>query len=201
MGPSRARRQLAARLAAQKQQAAENADVGEEGNAEAEGREWSSNPFIIAGIDDDAEGGNSAFPNTDFASNADQTFSSAFPDTGFSPPDSLSTNSSDEEGDRAEGVRRRVRVPLEVEEDDGDEMGEMVGPSASGMVDSDDEDEAIINESLGYSNLPGQTRYSGYRRPRAVSSHFDDDQDDSSDGEDDGLVEILVPGRKSSTSN
>lgn len=202
MGPSRARRQLAARLAAQKQQAAENADVGEEGNAEEEGREWSSNPFIIAGIDDDAEGGNSAFPNTDFASNADQTFSPTFPESGYSPPDSLSTNSSDEEGDsRAEGLRRRVRVPLEVEEDDDDEMGEMVGPSASGMVDSDDEDEAIINESLGYSNLPGQTRYSGFRRPRAVSSHFDDDQDDSSDGEDDGLVEILVPGRKSSTSN
>ncbi|GLI75412.1 sporulation-induced protein [Penicillium ochrochloron] len=201
MGPSRARRQLAARLAAQKQQASENAGVGEEGNAEGEGREWSSNPFIIAGIDDDAEGGNSAFPNTDFASNADQTFSSAFPESGFSPPDSLSTNSSDEEGDRAEGVRRRIRVPLEVEEDDDDEMGEMVGPSGSGMVVSDDEDEAIINESLGYSNLPGQTRYSGFRRPRAVSSHFDDDQDDSSDGEDDGLVEILVPGRKSSTSN
>jgi SIT4-associating protein SAP185/190 len=202
MGPSRARRQLAARLAAQKQQASENAGVGEEGNAEGEGREWSSNPFIIAGIDDDAEGGgNSAFPNTDFASNADQTFSSAFPESGFSPPDSLSTNSSDEEGDRAEGVRRRIRVPLEVEEDEDDEMGEMVGPSGSGMVVSDDEDEAIINESLGYSNLPGQTRYSGFRRPRAVSSHFDEDQDDSSDGEDDGLVEILVPGRKSSTSN
>lgn len=201
MGPSRARRQLAARLAAQKQQAAENADVGEEGNAEGEGREWSSNPFIIAGIDEDAEGGNSAFPNPDFASNADQTFSSAFPESGFSPPDSLSTNSSDEDGEgRAEGVRRRVRVPLEVEEDDDDEMGEMVGPNASGLVDSDDEDEAIINESLGYSNLPGQSRYSGFSRQRAVSSHFDDDQDDSSDGEDDGLVEILVPGRKSSTS-
>ncbi|KAF3388402.1 Extragenic suppressor of kinetochore protein 1 [Penicillium rolfsii] len=200
MGPSRARRQLAARLAAQKQHASENAGVEEEGNTEGEGREWSSNPFIIAGIDDDAEGGNSAFPNTDFASNADQTFSSAFPESGFSPPDSLSSNSSDEESDRAEGVRRRIRVPLEVEEDDDDEMGEMVGPSASGMVVSDDEDEAIINESLGYSNLPGQTRYSGFR-PRAVSSHFDDEQDDSSDGEDDGLVEILVPGRKSSTSN
>lgn len=200
MGPSRARRQLAARLAAQKQ-AAENADVVEEGNSEGEGREWSSNPFIIAGIDEDAEDGNSAFPNTDFASNADQTFSPTFPESGFSPPDSLSTNSSDEDGEgRAEGVRRRVRVPLEVEEDDDDEMGEMVGPSVSGMVDSDDEDEAIINESLGYSNLPGQSRYSGFSRPRAVSSHFDDDQDDSSDGEDDGLVEILVPGRKSSTS-
>ncbi|KAJ5168387.1 uncharacterized protein N7482_003981 [Penicillium canariense] len=201
LGPSRARRQLAARLAAQKQQATENSDAGEEETAEGEGREWSTNPFVIAGIDDDAEGGNSAFPNADFGSNADHTFSPMFPESGFSPPDSLSTNSSDEEGDgRAEAVRRRVRVPLEVEEDD-DEMGEMVAPTASGMVDSDDEDEAIINESLGYSNIPGQTRYGGFQRPRAVSSHFDDDQNDSSDGEDDGLVEILVPGRKSSTSN
>ncbi|KAJ5679281.1 hypothetical protein N7462_007525 [Penicillium macrosclerotiorum] len=202
LGPSRARRQLAARLAAQKQQATENAgaEEEEEKGEEGESREWSTNPFVIAGIDDDTEGGNSAFPNTDFAANADQTFSPTFPSSGFSPSDSFSDNSSDEDGDgRTEAVRRHVRVPLEVEEDD--EMGEMVGPSASGLIDSDDEDEAIINESLGYSNLPGQTRYSGFRRPRAVSSHFDDDQNDSSDGEDDGLVEIVVPGRKSSTSN
>lgn len=204
LGPSRARRQLAARLAAQKQQAAENADAEEEGNAdegEARSSQYSANPFVIAGVDDDAEGSNSAFPDSDFPPNADETFSPTFPSSGFSPPDSLS-NSSDEEGDgRSEAVRRRVRMPLEVEEDEDDEMGEMVGPSASGMIDSDDEDEAIINESLGYSNLPAQSRYSGFRRPRAVSSHFDDDQNDSSDGEDDGLVEILVPGRKSSTSS
>jgi SIT4-associating protein SAP185/190 len=203
LGPSRARRQLAARLAAQKQQASENADgdEDEERNEGNEGREsqWSSNPFVIAGVDDDAEGGSSAFPNSDFPASADMA-SPTFPESGFSPPDSLS-NSSDEDGDgRSEAVRRHVRVPLEVEDED-DEMGEMVGPSATGMIDSDDEDEAIINESLGYSNLPGQTRYSGFRRPRAVSSHFDDEQNDSSDGEDDGLVEILVPGRKSSTSN
>lgn len=202
LGPSRARRQLAARLAAQKQQASENAD-GEvdEQRIEEDDRhesEWPSNPFVIAGVDDDGEGG-SAFPNSDFPASTDMS-SPTFPESGFSPPDSLS-NSSDEDGDgRSEAVRRNVRVPLEVEDED-DEMGEMVGPSATGMIDSDDEDEAIINESLGYSNLPGQTRYSGFRRPRAVSSHFDDNQDDSSDGEDDGLVEILVPGRKSSTSN
>ena len=205
LGPSRARRQLAARLAAQKQQAADSTDaeVEEEGTQGPEGgdSQWTSNPFVIAGIDDDAEGGGSAFPNTDFASNADHTFSSTFPESGFSPPDSLSSNSSDDDGDsHAEAMRRHVRVPLEVEDDD-DEMGEMVGPNASGMLDSDEEDEAIINESLGYSNLPAPSRYTGFRRSRAVSSDFDDDQNDSSDGEDDGLVEILVPGRKSSTSN
>ncbi|KAJ5923549.1 hypothetical protein N7454_008794 [Penicillium verhagenii] len=202
-GPSRARRQLAARLAAQKQQAAENEDVDAAGDrvheADSRDSQWTSNPFVIAGIDDDAEGGNTAFPNTDFGSNDDQTFTSGFHEGGFSPPDSLS-NSSDEDGDGHAEMRRRVRVPLEVDEDD-DDMGEMVGPSATGMLDSDDEEDAIINESLGYSNLPHPNRYTGFRRPRAVSSHYDDEQNDSSDGEDDGLVEILVPGRKSSTSN
>ncbi|KAJ5595269.1 uncharacterized protein N7459_001477 [Penicillium hispanicum] len=202
LGPSRARRQLAARLAAQKQQTTENADA-EEDKIDRDDRDsqWSTNPFVIAGIDDDAEGGDSAFPNSDFGANAEQTFSPTFPTSGFSPPDSPSTNSSDEDRDgHTESVRRPVRVPLEVEEDD-DEMGEMVGPSTTGMIDSDEEDEAIINESLGYSNFPAPSRYSGFRRSRAVSSHFDDEQNDSSDGEDDGLVEILVPGRKSSTSN
>ncbi|KAJ5983747.1 hypothetical protein N7481_005846 [Penicillium waksmanii] len=205
LGPSRARRQLAARLAAQKQQA--NDDIDEDGDdhgedARTRDSEWSGNPFVIAGIDDDADGGGSAFPNSDFGSNADHTFSPTFHDSGFSPPDSFSDNSSDEDGDgHSESVRRRVRVPLEVEEDDDDEMGEMVAPTATGMIDSDDEDEAIINESLGYSNHPSQARYDGFRRSRVVSgSHFDDDQNDSSDGEDDGLVEIHVPGRKSSTS-
>jgi SIT4-associating protein SAP185/190 len=114
----------------------------------------------------------------------------------------LSTNSSEDENDgRAEAVRRQVRIPLEVDDDDDDEMGEMVGPSSIGMMDSDDEDEAIINESLGYSNLSGPGRYNNFPRARAVSSHYEDEQNDSSDGEDDGLVEILVPGRKSSTSN
>ncbi|KAF9250237.1 hypothetical protein LCP9604111_3753 [Penicillium roqueforti] len=203
LGPSRARRQLAARLAAQKQQPSENEGDGDYRGAEgSEDREsdWPDNPFVIAGIDDPADAGSSAFPNSDFGS-ADGKHSPTFPESGFSPPDSLSTNSSEDEGDgHAESVRRQVRVPLEVEDDDDDEMGEMVGPSGIGMMDSDDEDEAIINESLGYSNLSGPARYNNFRS-RAVSSHYDDEQNDSSDGEDDGLVEIMVPGRKASTSN
>jgi SIT4-associating protein SAP185/190 len=96
-----------------------------------------------------------------------------------------------------EGQRRTERVPLEIDEDE-DDMGEMVGPSlGSGMMDSDDEDEAIMNESLGYPDL-GPGRYKSFRQSRIGGSPFgDDDQNDSSDGEDDGLVEILVPGRKS----
>ncbi|RAL17556.1 Sit4-associated protein [Aspergillus homomorphus CBS 101889] len=211
-GPSRARRQLAARLAAQKQQANDGSEGGEERNFtnehETSESQWPTNPFVIAGLDEDAEGNNSpanaAFPSTDFPPNhKDEPFSSpTFPESGFSPPDSFSTNSSDDDGEgRTEGMRRTERVPLEVEDDD-DDMGEMVGPSADPrMMDSDEEDEAIMNESLGYPDL-GPGRYMGFSRSRMGASPFGgDDDNDSSDGEDDGLVEILVPGRKSSTSS
>ncbi|KAF7592865.1 hypothetical protein BBP40_012344 [Aspergillus hancockii] len=209
LGPSRARRQLAARLAAQKQQATEN--VGDNGDKDEdkalsdthESAQWSANPFVVAGVDDDGDGGGSpsnAFPSTDFPSaNKHEPFSSpTFPESGFSPPDSFSTNSSDDDGEgRSEGLRRKERIPLEVDDDD-DDMGEMVGPSAgSDMMDSDEEDEAIMNESLGYPDL-GPGRYKSFQRSRfGVSPFGDEDQNDSSDGEDDGLVEILVPGRKS----
>ncbi|KAF5864670.1 hypothetical protein ETB97_006947 [Aspergillus alliaceus] len=205
LGPSRARRQLAARLALQKQQAAENAGDNGEKRAETnahESSQWPSNPFVVAGVDDDGDGGSSpsnAFPSSDFPSaNKDQPFSSpTFPESGFSPPDSFSTNSSEDDGEgRSEGLRRKERIPLEV--DDDDDMGEMVGPSVgSDMMDTDEEDEAIMNESLGYPDL-GPGRYKSFRRSRFGVSPFgdDDDQNDSSDGEDDGLVEILAPGKK-----
>ncbi|PWY87629.1 SAPS-domain-containing protein [Aspergillus heteromorphus CBS 117.55] len=211
-GPSRARRQLAARLAAQKQQETGNAEGEEDASHEQAGdhdSQWPTNPFVIAGLDEEADGTHSpasaAFPSSDFPpASKDEPFSSpTFPDSGFSPPDSFSTNSSDEDGEgRSEGLRRKERVPLEVDEDE-DDMGEMVGPSLdTGMMDSDDEDEAIMNESLGYPDV-GSGRYRSFRRSRIGASPFgdDDEQNDSSDGEDDGLVEILVPGRKSSTSS
>ena len=210
-GPSRARRQLAARLAAHKQQAAENPEGGEDSTHDQSNDhdlQWPTNPFVIAGLDEDADGTNSpasaAFPSSDFPhTNKDEPFSSPpFPDSGFSPPDSFSTNSSDEDGEgRPEGARRKDRVPLEVDEEEDDDMGEMVGPSLdSGMMDSDEEDEAIMNESLGYPDI-GSGRYRSFRRSRIGMSPFGEDEDDSSDGEDDGLVEILVPGRKASTSS
>lgn len=166
----------------QKQQAGENAEHGEEKKKQTDDDD--SNPFVIAGLEDTQHGeaGDAAFP------------SPTFPESGFSPPDSLSSHSSDDD-ERRQEMRRNERIPLEVEGDD--DMGEMVGPSAgSGMMDSDDEDEAIINESLGYPNL-GAERYKDLQRSRVGESPFGDDQNDSSDGEDDGLVEILVPGRKS----
>lgn len=176
---------MAARLAAQKQQAENPGEGGEKGPGDNSN---TSNPFVLSGFDDDHnEDPDPASPTV--------------AESGFSPPDSLS-NSSEEDGEaRTESVRRKIRMPLEVDEDD-DEMGEMVGPSVgSGMMDSDDEDEAIINESMGYPNI-GADRYKNLPTHR---SPFDDDNDeqnnDSSDGEDDGLVEILVPGRRSSSSS
>lgn len=207
IAPSRARRQLAARLALHKQQAAESAANEEDSlstpekqstGSEQEGEDpWQSNPFVIAGLEDDSI--SHAFPSPDPSHNKSGA-SSAFPHTGFTHPESPSTNSSDEDTqENAESIRRsNVRIPLEVDDED-DEMGEMVAPGSSGgMIDSDEEDEAIINESLGYANFYSAKKYGGYReRERSM---FDDDADDhdSSDGEDEGLVEILVPGKKQS---
>lgn len=208
--PSRARRQLAARLALHKQQADASAEGSKEPSGSEEAHEndvpWQSNPFIIADLEDDSTT-SPDFPAAEFSA-MDETIQPSSPTfhTGFTPPGSPSTNSSDEaSAEPKETVRRKVRIPLEVDDDDDDdEMGEMVGPSAgSGLMDSDEEEEAIINESLGYSNLFGANRYGGFNRSygRNGQSSFDDDEDnDSSDGED-GLVEILVPGRKSFSSN
>lgn len=209
--PSRARRQLAARLALHKKQADSATDTfndpsSNEGEVHHNDDHWQSNPFIIAGLEDDSqEMGSSEFSAMD---EEDHPTSPTF-HTGFTPPGSPSTNSSDDAGgDPQETIRRKVRVPLEVDDDD-DEMGEIVGPGSGsgsgGILDSDEEEEAIINESLGYSNFFGSSRYGGFSRAygRKGQSSFDEEDDednDSSDGED-GLVEILVPGRSKSFSS
>lgn len=228
IAPSRARRQLAARLALHRQQAAEAAartsqitsdserDIKNSNNISknnGDDEPWQSNPFIISGLEDDS----TSVPTFHFddteAVNRDEALSSpTFPRTGFTPPGSPSTASSDDVDEGTpEAVRRTVRIPLEVDDDenDDDDMGEMVTPTAGpDMMDSDDEDEAIINESMGYETFYGSSRYGGLGRSHIKDgngrSHFDKDidgQNDSSDGEeDDGLVEILFPGRKISGS-
>ncbi|KAL2819516.1 SIT4 phosphatase-associated protein-domain-containing protein [Aspergillus granulosus] len=188
-GPSRARRQLAARLAAQKQ-AAENAE-GDENRDEDPAHastefQWPSDSFANTSLN---EGGHSSdFPSGNLAS-------PTFPDTGFSPSDSFSTGSSDDDNDLMGTSRRKERVPLEVDDDD-DDMGEMVAPSMESHMMDSDEEEAILNESLGYPELgPGQ--YKNFRSSRMGHSPYGDDPNDSSEDEDEGLVEILVPSRKS----
>ncbi|KAH8697651.1 hypothetical protein BGW36DRAFT_359433 [Talaromyces proteolyticus] len=200
--PSRARRQLAARLALHKQQAdaaAQNAgDSSSTADVHANDEQWQSNPFIIAGLEDDPAASPGA-PSAEFSAMGQDDNNPPSPTfhTGFTPPGSPSTNSSDEAaGEVNETVRRKVRVPLEVDDDD-DEYGDF---RSAGMRDSDEEEEAIINESLGYSNFFEPSRYGGFNRSYSRDAFDDNDGNDSSDGED-GLVEILVPGRKSSSSN
>ncbi|OJD16400.1 hypothetical protein AJ78_03430 [Emergomyces pasteurianus Ep9510] len=228
--PSRARRQLAARLAAQKERAEAAAASPPSGEISKENEHRSSGDvgqsmnhgFGLSSILDPF--GSSAQRTEEFNSSAvghmsssyEASFSSPFATYGrpSSPPSSLSSfpqvhtyssNSSDE-GDEmsTEAVQRKVRLPLEVDDDDTDEMGDIVGPAKTERASaSSDEDEALIGEPLGYSNFFEGTRYGSSSAPgTGLRSGGDlliasDDRDDSSDGEeDDGLVEILVPGRK-----
>lgn len=153
---------------------------------------------MIAGLEDDGntDDHESGFPPSEFR---DDPFSPTFPETRFSPPGSFSANSPDEQQQQQNQQRGNQAAGGE-DDDDDDEMGEMVGPSVGTSMmaaDSDDEDEAIINESLGYPSL-GANRFKEY----AGSPYGEDDgQNDSSDGEEEGLVEILVPGRKNSMSS
>ncbi|EDN03737.1 predicted protein [Histoplasma mississippiense (nom. inval.)] len=116
-----------------------------------------------------------------------------------------SSNSSDE-GDElsTEAVQRKGRLPLEVDDDDTDEMGDIAGPHTELVSTySDEEDGTLVGEPLGYSNFfenaPYGSSTSGTRMRNSGGNILLDskDRNDSSDGEeDDGLVEILLPGRK-----
>ncbi|EFR03850.1 kinetochore protein 1 extragenic suppressor [Nannizzia gypsea CBS 118893] len=184
-GPSRARRQLAARLALQKQQAldaaaANNEDQEEDGFAKEEGEDSSGN----------------AMHDADTAGDSDHQ-SSSF--SGFQDVSGYSDSSSDEDGSLPmESVERKFRLPVDAFDDD-DEMGDMVGPSTSY---SDEDDETIIQEALGYSTFLGSDHHgldgSVYPEERELTPDSARGQDNS-DGEDDGLVEILVPGKRSVT--
>ncbi|PGH02080.1 SIT4-associating protein [Blastomyces parvus] len=229
--PSRARLQLAARLAAQKERAeaaissAPSGDISKHAEAPSSGDSGQSmnygyglssvlDPFGLPaqrneGFDSSGVGNTSSY----------DPFSSPFATFGgpSSPPSSLSSfpqvhsyssNSSDdgEELSTEEAVQRKVRLPLEVDDDDADEMGDIIGPNAdlvSAYSDDDEEDETLVGEPLAYSNFFEGGRFgssaSGARLRGAGGDilHDPEGRHDSSDGEeDDGLVEILVPGRK-----
>ncbi|KAM5445548.1 sporulation-induced protein [Microsporum audouinii] len=208
-GPSRARRQLAARLALQKQQALDAAS----GSAANESSEQDGERFYV-----DTDNRSSVTTNEPLKTtgeNSSQNYSSintlhdssgnpgnsdrqsSF--SGFQNVSGYSDSSSDEEGSLPmESVERKFRLPVDAFDDD-DEMGDMVGPSTSY---SDEDDETIIQEALGYSTFLGSDHHtlggSGYPEDRELTPDSARGQDNS-DGEDDGLVEILVPGRKSVT--
>ncbi|PGH36879.1 SIT4-associating protein [[Emmonsia] crescens] len=225
--PSRARRQLAARLAAQKERAEAaissppSGDISKhtEATASNDGGQSLNHGFGLSSIIDPF--GSPTQRNEGFDSPAlgntssYDAFTSPFAAYGrsSSPPTSLSSfphvhtyssNSSDE-GDElsTEAVQRKVRLPLEVDDDDTDEMADIVGPNAE-LVSaySDEEDETLVGEPLGYSNFFDGARYASGASGTGIRSGGNmlldsEDRNDSSDGEeDDGLVEILVPGRK-----
>ncbi|EZF45400.1 hypothetical protein H112_01572 [Trichophyton rubrum D6] len=184
-GPSRARRQLAARLALQKQQALD---------AAAATNESSEEDVFAKGESEDSSG--NAMHDADTTGDLDHQFSSF---SGFQDVSGYSDSSSDEDGSLPmESVERKFRLPVDAFDDD-DEMGDMVGPSTSY---SDEDDETIIQEALGYSTFLDSDHHgldgSVYPEERELTPDSARGQDNS-DGEDDGLVEILVPGKRSVT--
>ncbi|KAL2365819.1 hypothetical protein RJZ56_001274 [Blastomyces dermatitidis] len=227
--PSRARLQLAARLAAQKERAEaaisspSSGDISKQTEAPSSSNSGQSvnYGFGLQSILDSF--GSHAQRNEGFDSSAVgntspyDPFTSPFATYGgpSSPPSSLSnfpqvhsysSNSSDDGDDPSteEAVQRKVRLPLEVDDEDADEMGDIIGPNAE-LVSaySDEEDETLVGEPLAYSNFFGSVPFgssasgSRFRGAGVDILHGSEDRHDSSDGEeDDGLVEILVPGRK-----
>jgi SIT4-associating protein SAP185/190 len=142
--------------------------------------------------------------STPFSFNRDVSSSPpTFHHSGFARSNSYSSNSSEEDGDESiEAVRRKVRLPLEIDDEEPDEIGDMAGPGAGlASAYSDDEDEALVGESLGYSSFFGAAGYAGAHGSGIIGGDDlllePDGRTDSSDGEeDDGLVEILVPSRR-----
>ncbi|KAK2797119.1 hypothetical protein FQN50_009310 [Emmonsiellopsis sp. PD_5] len=226
--PSRARRQLAARLALQKQQAAEAASASQ--SADGNQKQNATSSGSGSGLSTNETFGLSSVSDP-FGSPAHETEAAASTSSGSRifippyipirrgpspPPPSIpdfhqgsleySSNSSDEGGEEsAEAVQRKFRLPLEVDDEDPDDMGDIIGPNNEivSAYSDDDEDETLVGEPIGYSHFFDSTRYgssSGIGRRSGGGGDLlfeSEDRHDSSDGEeDDGLVEILVPGRK-----
>ncbi|KAK2736606.1 hypothetical protein FQN57_000723 [Myotisia sp. PD_48] len=206
MGPSRARRQLAVRLALQKQQAAESEAEKTTISGSHDGSVVPNNPATTKSPaspteNDDPEQNGSGRPILDSSIEHSGTGYRTQPPSFFSSFQSTSgysSSSSDEDGgDPVESVERKFRLPVDVfdDDDDDDETTDMVGPSTS--YSDDDDDETIIREALGYSSFFSSDRSLG----DPISSHDgdfipDSEHQENSDGEDDGFVEILVPGRR-----
>lgn len=204
-GPSRARRQLAARLAAQREAAEkaaaeaksqENADASISGPSSESAVPAQSatvtNPFLSVDEEKDPDPNAElefispfAVPGEGMSSSPRHSFLSE-----FQPPSAYSSSSSDND-ETIEAVQRNYRLPLEVYDDD-EELGDMVAPPPAGFSsysDDDEDEETLIRETIGYSDFFGPGRYTdGTGLSPADAQNSDDD--------DEGLVEILVPGRR-----
>ncbi|KAL1959304.1 hypothetical protein VTO42DRAFT_2491 [Malbranchea cinnamomea] len=173
-GPSRARRQLAARLAQKEASGATNVGPGD--SLQRQQRHSDSNQFTE--------------PDVEYSS----------PPSYLPPVPEISagylSSSSSSDGDGPEVGRPSTRRGVDIDEFD-DDMGDMVAPTAgiaTAYDDDEDSDDGLITEPLGYSSLLGSSYYPG--DPTTSGLHESEDHIDSSDeDEDDGLVEIVVPGK------
>lgn len=213
MGPSRARRQLAARLAIQKEQAAAQAakdaseKEGETANPALTEGEGSSQPTATPGfslfsspvpVDGDSDLRDDLRNRTEHESGRQGPGSPSPPLflSTFHEPSGYSSSSSDD-GGAIESVRSKTRVPLDMYDDDDEDIGAIIGPSSSYSDDDDEDDETIIREALGYSTFLASDTHPG---DGSGNMHLDSaERNDSSDGEDEGLVEILVPGKRATS--
>lgn len=111
----------------------------------------------------------------------------------FQPPSAYSSSSSDDD-ETIEAVQRNYRLPLEVYDDD-EELADIVAPPPAGLgsySDEDEDEETLIRETIGYSDFFGPGRYTdGTGLSPAGTPNSDED--------DEGLVEISVPGRRTSS--
>lgn len=184
-GPSRARRQLAARLARRKE-AKDTSNANDDDNERQ-------------GPDNDEYG-------VQFPTDKNHRPVSSFPE---SQGEFASPNSSDEEqpGSTSNMPRHSPRY-FEMDDFDGDDIGDMVSPTSAGFPspygnvddDDDDDDDGIIRESLGYSNFHEYSQYTGApkypTRMEKLLVESEERGNSSDEDEDEKLVEISVPGKK-----
>ena len=225
--PSRARRQLAARLALHQQQAeVETAAVEREAKLNTADDPFSSlgdtdenDPFTLDEEEEDitASGNRNkrglvgkSSSSSDYSNRGlTNLFSTPLssesghrrslePDTPDDFYKSMEDSSSSEEGSTGsdeEGAngshpleprRSLERRPLEIEDDEDDEMGEMVAPTEDGGVNSSDEGEEEVLSPIEKEKLRS-TSGAGSGFPARELARTEDEDDDE------GLVEIAMP--------
>lgn len=191
-GPSRARLQLAARLARQHEA---NNEAGSDDNGGLQGQQSHSDEsrgkFPIS-----SAAGSSALPQSYVEYSSPPSF---LPPAHAVPSGYLSSSSSD--GSVEIGGSERQGFDMDDFDDDDEDIGDMITP-AGGIAstydnDEEDSDDGLITAPLGYSSFLGNSHYlSGGSKGASLS----EDMTNSSDEEDDGLVEIMVPGKSRVTS-
>lgn len=248
--PSRARRQLAARLALHKQQAEAATTAAEEEEAVRNSDDPfarlgdhddgdASDPFTLDEEEEDITASGRRDKKPQASSSASHGFSvsrgltslfSPSPRGGHdgpgdedermsrtpSPPDdeeddqNSSGSENGHDGHPLEAATSQERIPLETDEDEDEEMGEMVAPSEEAEDDveeednsnsSDDQEGGEVLSPVEREKLRGSFGSSGSKdisRPIPLGKlgrqpQRDEEEDDDDDDEGEGLVEIAMP--------